>query len=124
MEDFKKIVCIGELHPKWATNGFFIFCEIGFKDGRLSISGVEGPLHNGDARGSWGQINLHEWEIVKYARAITPCVASVLAHFAFARSASRIQTRHTPLRNKVNQLVERRRSSRGIFVQALPGLRI
>lgn len=32
----------------------------------LSITGVEGPLHNGDCRGSCGQINVHEWEPVQY----------------------------------------------------------
>lgn len=33
-----------------------IFCTIEYKDGRLSISGVEGPMSNGDAKGSAGQI--------------------------------------------------------------------
>lgn len=67
MKDFDKVVRIGEIHPEWAGSGFSIFCKIEFKGGRLSISGVEGPLPNGDARGSCGQINMHEWGIVKYA---------------------------------------------------------
>ena len=33
-----------------------VFCKIEIEDGNLSISGVEGPKHNGDARGSFGQI--------------------------------------------------------------------
>lgn len=35
-----------------------IFCKIEHKDGRLSITGVEGPLRNGDAIGSCGQIDM------------------------------------------------------------------
>jgi len=34
-----------------------IFCKIEIKEGRLSISGVIGPLPSGDARGSCGQID-------------------------------------------------------------------
>jgi len=33
-----------------------IFCKISYKNGKLSISGVEGPMRNGNARGSCGQI--------------------------------------------------------------------
>jgi len=29
--------------------------------GNLSISGVEGPMGNGDCKGSCGQIDMHEW---------------------------------------------------------------
>ena len=36
-----------------------IFCKIEFKDGKLSISGVEGPLKSGNAIGSCGQIEMH-----------------------------------------------------------------
>lgn len=36
-----------------------IFCSIDYREGRLSISGVEGPLPNGDCRGSCGQIDTH-----------------------------------------------------------------
>lgn len=35
-----------------------VFCRIRFEAGRLSISGVEGPLRNGNARGSCGQIEM------------------------------------------------------------------
>lgn len=47
MKDFKKII-----NPFGST-----FCKIKFVDGKLSISGVEGPLSNGNCRGSCGQIN-------------------------------------------------------------------
>lgn len=51
MENFRKIVRLG-------TNPYNVYCKIEYRDGRLSISGVEGPLKNGDARGSCGQINM------------------------------------------------------------------
>ncbi len=35
-----------------------VFCKIEFTDGKLSISGVEGPKRNGDAWGSCGQIDI------------------------------------------------------------------
>lgn len=44
-----------------------LYCEILFIDGRLSISGVEGPLVNGNAKGCCGQIVMSEWDIVEYA---------------------------------------------------------
>lgn len=36
-----------------------VFCAIKFEDGRLSITGVEGPLSSGNCRGSCGQIVMH-----------------------------------------------------------------
>jgi hypothetical protein len=50
----KKIVRLGTI------NNYSIFCKIQLsEDGCLSISGVEGPLANGDCKGSSGQINRH-----------------------------------------------------------------
>ena len=45
------------INPCWTKDGS-VFCEIKLKDGRLSISGVIGPQHNGNARGGCGQINM------------------------------------------------------------------
>jgi hypothetical protein len=42
-----------------------VFCKIKIEDGKLTISGVEGPLHNGDARGGCGQINPLELDLSK-----------------------------------------------------------
>ncbi len=56
MNDFKKIVNIGEFkqyNGKYYGN---VYCKIIFKDGRLSISGVESPQSNGNCRGGVGQI--------------------------------------------------------------------
>lgn len=35
-----------------------VYCVIEYKDGRLSISGVEGPYRNGNCAGSCGQIEM------------------------------------------------------------------
>ena len=48
--DFTKTVRLGK-----GPDGH-VFCKIEFADGRLSISGVEGPEANGNCRGSCGQI--------------------------------------------------------------------
>ena len=49
-----------------------IFCHIQFNAGKLSITGVEGPTRNGDARGGCGQIIMHEWEFTSYAPGWNP----------------------------------------------------
>lgn len=48
------------------------FCRIEFNDGKLSITGVEGPKRNGNARGSCGQIIMGEWEFTSYAPGWNP----------------------------------------------------
>ena len=59
MSDIKKII-----NPARGPNGP-IFCKIEIKRKNdidcLSISGVEGPMSNGDARGSCGQIEMGYW---------------------------------------------------------------
>lgn len=49
--NIQKVVRIGTTKDEGST-----FCEIKFKDGKLSITGVEGPTRGGNARGSCGQI--------------------------------------------------------------------
>lgn len=52
-----KIVNIGTVPaPDGRTGRAEIFCKINTEAGKLSISGVIGPLKNGNARGSCGQI--------------------------------------------------------------------
>lgn len=53
--DFTKIVNPGTVPV--GGRRVQLFCKIECKDGRLSISGVEGPKQNGDAWGSCGQIH-------------------------------------------------------------------
>lgn len=53
----KKTVRIG--HGK---NGS-IYCRIEFTDGKLSITGVEGPTSDGNCRGGAGQIVMHDWSL-------------------------------------------------------------
>lgn len=74
-DDFTKVVRLGA-RPffsgyRWEYNAkgnrvqvpvdrpFSVFCKVEFKDGRLSITGVEGPKRNGDAAGGCGQISMH-----------------------------------------------------------------
>lgn len=51
-----KVIRIGTIKPEWTKKSMNVFCEIEFKDGGLSISGVEAPLQSGNCRGSCGQI--------------------------------------------------------------------
>lgn len=49
-----------------------VYCHITYKNGRLSISGVVGPLPGGNCLGSCGQINTDWAPIVNYAKSWTP----------------------------------------------------
>ncbi len=60
MQNFKKTVLIGR------QNTGRLYCWVEFKDGKLSISGVEGPKSNGDCVGSCGQIDNHKWVMKDY----------------------------------------------------------
>jgi len=44
-----------------------VFVKAELKDGRLSLSGVEGPRKNDNCVGSCGQINMSTWDIENYA---------------------------------------------------------
>lgn len=61
IQDFTKIIRVGR------GDCGHVFVSIKFKDGKLSITGVEGPKANGDAKGSCGQIVMSEWDIKEYA---------------------------------------------------------
>lgn len=62
MKDFTKVVRVGR-----GSNGH-VFVTIKYKDGELSLTGVEGPTSNGDCKGSCGQINMSpSWGITAYA---------------------------------------------------------
>lgn len=52
MKDFTKVVRLG------TAEGWPIYCKIKFEGGKLSITGVHGPMRNGDAHGSCGQIDM------------------------------------------------------------------
>lgn len=53
MDDFRKVIRIGTMQ---AATRHSIFCEIKYQGGNLSITGVEGPMRNGNAYGNAGQI--------------------------------------------------------------------
>lgn len=64
MNAFKRVVRLGTLPHPYAEERLgrrmSIFCKVEYsEDGRLSISGVEGPLSSGNAIGSCGQIDMH-----------------------------------------------------------------
>lgn len=54
MTDFTKIVRFGTFKT-YNDRSLSTYAEIKFKDGKLSICGVEGPYSNGNAYGSCGQ---------------------------------------------------------------------
>ena len=70
MTDFTKIVCLGVLRPAYTKKGFDVFAKVEFRDGKLSITGVEGPLPSGNAHGGCGQISMHM--DAKYLMDLTP----------------------------------------------------
>lgn len=57
--DFTKVVRLGTV-PLWGESkrSMSVYVQIKYTDGRLSITGVEGPLPSGDALGSSGQIDI------------------------------------------------------------------
>jgi hypothetical protein len=61
MDNFEKIIHIG------LSSEGNVYCTIKFKDGKLSITGVIGPMSNGGFKGSCGQIVMGGWDIKQYA---------------------------------------------------------
>jgi hypothetical protein len=62
-----KVIRVGTVRLYANGPAVSLFCRIEFADGRLSITGVEGPTRNGNARGGCGQIVMNPWSIVTYA---------------------------------------------------------
>ena len=71
MNTTKKIVNIG-IVDIGSPKGAGLFCKVEITEGKLSISGVEGPTQSGNCRGSCGQINMHPWKIKTYRKGWTP----------------------------------------------------
>ncbi len=62
MEDFKNVVHVASIYATSAKRKFPVFITIDYKDGRLSITGVEGPRQSGNCYGSCGQCrNIEDW---------------------------------------------------------------
>lgn len=63
MRNFSRLFCIGTVKLPSPRGNYEVnakvFVEVFYKDGKLSMTGVEGPLRNGDAIGSCGQIDGH-----------------------------------------------------------------
>lgn len=61
MAHFTKIVRLGTCKTP-RGRGYSVFCKIQYSEDpkpKLSITGVEGPTHGGNAIGGWGQIDMH-----------------------------------------------------------------
>lgn len=62
VSDFERLINPARV-PAWNSRGDKVtarlWVKIQYKGGRLSITGVEGPLSNGDALGSCGQCGIH-----------------------------------------------------------------
>ena len=58
MEDFKKVYRIGTAKT-YRGRAYSVFVEAEYKDGRLSLHGVEGPTVGGNCIGGCGQIDMH-----------------------------------------------------------------
>jgi hypothetical protein len=63
---FTKVINPGWQKPSWSKTSYRVFCKIEYKDGRLSITGVEGPNKFGNCQGGCGQINPVEVERLAY----------------------------------------------------------
>jgi len=57
-KDFTKIVRLGT-ETTGGGRSYGVYCKIVYKDGNLSITGVEGPLRSGNCLGACGQIVMH-----------------------------------------------------------------
>lgn len=66
---FTKIVHIGSYEDRWMSSvrRIPVFCKIQWDSHRLSITGVEGPLRDGNALGSCGQLDLNDRAFIEYA---------------------------------------------------------
>jgi len=81
MDDFRKVVRLGTVPHDEASMS--VYAAVEYADGRLSISGVEGPRPNGDAWGACGQIDMH-YRTAEQRDAITPAPGwdrDMLDHF-------------------------------------------
>lgn len=70
--DFSKTVRLGIESDAYSKSGFSVFCRIEYAGGKLSISGVEGPLRNGNAIGACGQIDMSRDTIERSITAYAP----------------------------------------------------
>lgn len=61
--DFERIVHVG-MTPSYGGRSMHVYCKIQYRNGELSITGVEGPLASGNALGNCGQIEMN-WEPMK-----------------------------------------------------------
>lgn len=63
----EKIIRLGDIQKPGMRFPVSVFCKITIKDGKLSITGVEGPTPNGDCKGSCGQIEINPTMFASFA---------------------------------------------------------
>jgi len=56
MDNFTKVVRLGTT-SEYSSRPYSAYCKIEYKDGNLSLTGVEGPTRDGNCKGSCGQIS-------------------------------------------------------------------
>lgn len=77
MNDFEKIVNPGCFNPGYENDKVYpVFVAIKYKEGKLSITGVEGPTKSGNARGGCGQIT--DFELVTLSEGWTSALVDTL----------------------------------------------
>ena len=76
MESFDKILKLGT-NKTHGGRFYTVYSHVKISDGKLSITGVEGPLSSGNALGSCGQIELN---IENLASDWTPEMLSTFRH--------------------------------------------
>jgi len=59
MENFRKVIHPYNMKDAWRKNAYPVFMKIELEKGKLSITGVEGPLPSGNCKGGCGQINMN-----------------------------------------------------------------
>lgn len=64
--DFEKVYRLGMVDIG-DSKGASLYVTVKYNAGRLSITGVEGPLPSGNCRGACGQIDMHPWKFKAYA---------------------------------------------------------
>lgn len=77
MQTINKVLRLGTIET-YGGSYMSVFVKVKFDGKRLSISGVEGPTHGGNAKGSCGQITISPQTYNKYAPGWDKAKASML----------------------------------------------
>lgn len=73
-----KVLRIGKTKT-YGGRSYSVFVNVKWELGRLSITGVEGPLPSGNCLGGCGQIDLRKIDFTSYAPGFAPDIVETLA---------------------------------------------